>query len=354
MNFLKYFIFSISLATIISCSSVSEISLFEKKLYYKSGDEKIQLVPQDIKKTKNIHPVNIPSENIKGALRLILVRDKRQSIPLFDEKKIVKFSIGISDALQDAKPNQDVVFTLEGWYKKKYIKENKVTSARVFYNKSGLNIIFGSILRKGKIHETDALIRAAANEDTNINPYVPGSRINSIKNPFYLSAPPNSGVYRSREGRNRLDWLVFTSRALKPRAFISDRDRQLAQQSNIAVQDFRNELNKLKAELRNVRNNQNFYPNNNLNYPYPRYPNYGYPRQPANPNYNYFPRNAQNQRGNTYIPKNYPSMNSNTSQGLSNSNYNKSEIINELKNLRQRGLISKKDYDQRMKNLINN
>ena len=60
--------------------------------------------------------------------------------------------------LAEAKSNQDVVFTVEGWYRKKTLSENRVTSGRVFYNKNGLNIIFGSIMRKGNISDTDPMV----------------------------------------------------------------------------------------------------------------------------------------------------------------------------------------------------
>ena len=49
--------------------------------------------------------------------------------------------MAISEALL-LKPNEDVVFTVEGWYKKKTLSDNLVTSGRIFYNKNGLNIIY--------------------------------------------------------------------------------------------------------------------------------------------------------------------------------------------------------------------
>ena len=341
MNKITNFKFIILLLSLNSCSTDSFLNPFGNKFFYKSGYESVQLVEQDVKNIKNLHPVNIPREKIKGALRLILIKKKSTSHQLFDERDLSNFSIAISDALKEAKPTQDVSITVEGWYKAKYVKNNNVSSARIFYNKKGLNIIFGSIMRKGIQHETDALVAATVNPDLKTNPYVSGSRIKSIKNPYVLTAPFNSGVYRPKEAKNRVDWLVFTSKALRSRGPVTDKERNLAFRGNIEVQNFRDELNRLKAELRSFRNNENF---NNSNQYY-NYPNYGYKRQQIQPQYVY-PKNQQTfQR--PYIPPK-------SQQKVTNSVNTNANMIKEIKNLRKRGLISKEEYDQRIKNLIRN
>ena len=38
------------------------------------------------------------------------------------KEKYLPYSVAISEALAEAKSNQDVVFTLEGWYRKKTLK----------------------------------------------------------------------------------------------------------------------------------------------------------------------------------------------------------------------------------------
>lgn len=321
-----------------ACSTNSFQNVFGNKFFYKSGYETVQLVDQDVKNVKNLHPINIPREKIEGALRLILIKKKSTSHQLFDERDLSNFSLAISDALKEAKHNQDVSITVEGWYKIKYIKNNHVSSARIFYNKKGLNIIFGSIMRKGIQHETDALVAATVNPDLKTNPYVPGSRIKSIRNPYVLSAPVNSGVFRPQEAKKRVDWLVFTSKALRSRGPVSEKDRKLAYRSNIEVQNFRDELNKLKAELRNFKNNSNRY--NNYNYR-----NYGYRELKRQPQYVY-PNNQQTFQRPYLIPQ--------SSQKIKDSSTRNEDKVNEIKNLRKRGLISKDEYNQRIKNLIKN
>ena len=107
---------------------------------------------------------------IEGALKLIVTKWGSKSEPLFQKKKYLPYSVAISEALAEAKSNQDVVFTVEGWYRKKTLSENRVTSGRVFYNKNGLNIIFGSIMRKGNMSDTDPMLSAGINPDLAKNP----------------------------------------------------------------------------------------------------------------------------------------------------------------------------------------
>ena len=328
-NLLSLFLF-IFLANSCSLSKMMDGEFFNNKFFYKSGYEIVKIIDQDIKTIQNIHPVKINKERIEGALRLILVKDKENSFPLFDEKDVVNYSVAISDALLEASSTQDVSMTVEGWYKTKYIKKNQVSSARVFYNKKGLNIIFGSILRRGNQHETDPLIAAGVNPDLKANPYVPGSRTMSIKNPYYLTAPPNQGVFRPAEAKGRVDWLIFSRRALQGRGAVSLQDRKMAHRSNIQVQGLKDELNQLKSELRNIqrRQPQNYgYSSQNYGYPTQRY---GYPNQQ-------YIQNLQN--------RNYTNR--------KNSNFINTQI-SELRILRQRGLISKQEFEKKMKSLIYN
>ena len=300
-----------------SCSSFNDW-IFGNKFYYKNGYEAIQLANQDTNSLRNIHPVKISVPRIEGALKLILVKDKLKTYPLFTEKKVNKFAVGISEALREAKPNQDVIFTMEGWYTAKYVSKNKVSSGRVFYNKKGLNIIFGSILRKGNITETDPLLAAGLNPDLKSNPYVPGSRIQSVKNPYALSAPPNEGVFRPRQAKGRLDWLVFTKKALRPRSNLSQKDRKLAYKSNIQVQGLKKELQQLKTELRSIKNNQY------QNMPAP----YGYQMQ-------------------TPVPYRYPTQNNQ----FRNQNNQRALEVRALKSMREQGVISQKEYNARLRQL---
>ena len=171
------------LLSIYNCSS---LNLFEdNKFYYKNGYQRVKLHSEN-DNIRNVHPVKIDPLRIEGALKLILTKYGPKAESLFQDAKILSYSIAISEALTEAKPNQDVVFTQEGWYRKKAISNNLVTSGRLFYNKNGLNIIFGSVMRKGALSETDPLLSPAVNPDLKTNPYAPGSRYQTIKSKYIL------------------------------------------------------------------------------------------------------------------------------------------------------------------------
>ena len=230
------------LSVLFVLAGCSSINIFEdNKFYYKSGYQRVQLESED-KRIKNIHPVNINPNSIEGALKLILTTYGGKPQALFPENRVYSYSKAISEALKEAKPDEDVVFTLEGWYKTKGLSANKVTSGRIFYNRSGLNLIFGSILRKGNISETDPMLNAGINPNLKKNPYAPGSRFQTINNKYRLSAVPNSGVFRPNVAKNRKDWLVFSSKALRPRASLSKQEQTMALRSNIGVEQLKQEL----------------------------------------------------------------------------------------------------------------
>ena len=68
------------------------------------------------------------------------------------------------------------------------LSDNRVVSGRIFYNRDGLNIIFGPALREGFQSTTDPMLRSK-NPDLRQNPYLPGSRKITVKSPYPLAAP---------------------------------------------------------------------------------------------------------------------------------------------------------------------
>ena len=318
-----------------SCSSLNPFK--DNKFYYKNGYQRVQLDVEN-ENIRNIHPVKINPLKIEGALKLIVTKYGAKSETLFQKDKFLPYSVAISEALTEAKSNQDVVFTVEGWYKKKTLSDNRVTSGRVFYNKNGLNIIFGSIMRKGNMSDTDPMLSAGINPDLRKNPYVPGSRYQSVRSEFLLSTIPNSGVFRPKEAKGRADWLVFTRKALQARDHLTSDQRKFATGANIQVQGLRDEVQQLKRELQSMRNPQQIVP-----YGYPQYqyqaPLYqqprpyppqqgGYPYYPPAPQYGY-PQQQQ------YYPTQKPNTNNLT--------------LKSLEKMRERGLISEENYLKKLK-----
>ena len=326
-------LFSIIITTLlISCSTVSDF-FEDNKYYYKSGFQRVQLDVEN-ERVNNIHPIKIDPQRIEGALKLVLTTYGSKPQQLFTNNKVSDYAIAISEALLEAQSNQDVVFTIEGWYKQKGLSANRVTSGRIFYNKTGLNLIFGSILRKGNMSETDPMLSSGVNPDLKKNPYAPGSRYQTINNKYRLSALPNSGVFRPIEAKSRKDWLVFTNKALKARSFLSKQEQTTALRSNIGVQDLRNEVQSLRNELKSLRN------------PYqPKYGNYyppNYRQTPYNMNVqNPYP-NYQNQYQGYYPQNNNPNNQSSNQNQIS---------LKSLESMRERGLISEENYLKKLREL---
>jgi len=324
----------------IALSSCSTLNPFEdNKFYFKSGYQRVQLdVEND--NAKNIHPIKINPLKIEGALKLIITKWGPKSEPLFQKEKYLPYSVAISEALEEAKPNQDVVFTVEGWYKKKTLSENRVTSGRIFYNKNGLNIIFGSIMRKGNMSDTDPMVSAGINPDLSKNPYVPGSRYQTVKSEYYLSTIPNSGVFRPREAKGRADWLVFTRKALQARDSLTADQRKFSSGANIQVQGLRDEVQQLRRELQSLRN-----PSQPRSYGYPQYqygaippyqqPAYPPPQQRAYPYYPPPPPYGYPVPPQQYYPVQRPQTNNLT--------------LKSLEKMRERGLISEENYLKKLK-----
>ena len=338
--FIKKISFTLLFVILSSCSTLNPFK--DNKFYYKNGYQRVQLNVEN-ENVKNIHPIKISPQKIEGALKLIVTKYGPKSEPLFQKEKYLPYSISISEALAEAKPNQDVVFTVEGWYRKKTLSDNRVTSGRVFYNKNGLNLIFGSIMRKGSISDTDPMLSYGINPDLVKNPYAPGSRYQSIKSEYILSTIPNSGVFRPKEARGRTDWLVFTKKALQARGDLTADQKKFATGANIQVQGLRDEVQQLRKELQSLRN-----PRQPGLYGYPQYqygqippyqqPTYPPPQQGQGA-YPYYPP-PPTPYGYQVPPQQYYPVQRPQTQNLS---------LKSLEKMRERGLISEENYLKKLK-----
>ena len=71
----------------------------------------------------------------------------------------------ISNALKKAQPDEDIVFSIEDQYKDPReegvfnVSKNYITSGRVFFSNNNLNIIFGSIMKKGHMSDDPMISR---------------------------------------------------------------------------------------------------------------------------------------------------------------------------------------------------
>ena len=146
----------------------------------------------------------------------------------------------------EAKPNQDVVFTMEGWYKIKSLSNNLVTSGRLFYNKNGLNLIFGSVMRKGSLSETDPMLSHGLNPDLTKTLMLQVQDIKQLRVKMYLL------LYQilefldlKKQKEEEIGWFLHQSSQTS--CDLTTDQKRFSTASNFQVQGLRNELDALKG-----------------------------------------------------------------------------------------------------------
>jgi hypothetical protein len=153
---------------------------------------------------RNAHPVSISADQLRNALRLILVKEppKSPSRPLFTPAALEALGRRLEAGLARARPDQDVTFAIDQHTRGVFgLEDTRVISGRVFFTGEWLHLIFGSVLG----HDV-------ADEGPAIDSYLPGRRDVRVGDPVILAAA-GSGIYRA-PGVDRADWLVFGPQAL--------------------------------------------------------------------------------------------------------------------------------------------
>ncbi|MEQ8428257.1 MAG: hypothetical protein RLT87_05135 [Gammaproteobacteria bacterium] len=127
-------------------------ALFESKnVIWKSGYNQFVLVNFDVKKHgQNQHPVKLDIQEIDAALKSLSLRGEgfsgqdEQPEPVFTFLTARRLAENIVKGLNQAKPDQDLFFTVQSSKRKLLILTKKfVTSGRAFYRDGKLNIIIG-------------------------------------------------------------------------------------------------------------------------------------------------------------------------------------------------------------------
>jgi len=167
-------------------------------------DQYLEIVKQDHPEgsmpVANSHPANVSAERLSSIFSSLELRmpNKNQSTPLLNPTGIRILSEKISQGLAEAAPDEDVTFAYIGNYPilamMAILKEDQVTTGRVFVQDGKINIIFG------KLHE-----KVNEKEDRRLNPYLPGSREMVMPQELMLVEKPGGESFT----RKRPDWLVF-------------------------------------------------------------------------------------------------------------------------------------------------
>jgi hypothetical protein len=171
---------------------------------WKDRDQYVQVEKQDRQSgsvpVDSAHPANVSAERLSSILASLEVRipNQKRAQPLFNPTGIRILSEKISQGLAAAAPGEDVTFAYVGTYPvlalMAVLKEDKVTTGRVFVRDGQVNIIFG------KLHD-----KVNEKEDRRLNPFLPGSREMVMPQEWLLVEKPGGENFT----RKRPDWLVF-------------------------------------------------------------------------------------------------------------------------------------------------
>lgn len=175
-----------------------------ERFLWKDRDQYVAIEKQDRQQdaipAANTHPANVSVERLSSILASLEVRmpDQKQSQPLFNQTGIQILSEKISQGLGSASTGEDVTFAYIGVHPvstfMSILKEDQVTTGRVFVRDGQLNIIFGKL--REKVREK---------EDRRLNPYLPGSREIVVPQEWQLVEKPGG----DRFSLTRSDWVTF-------------------------------------------------------------------------------------------------------------------------------------------------
>jgi hypothetical protein len=145
----------------------------------------------------NQQPVTISGSRLRAELAALQIKlpDNPKAIPLFGAAELENLSEQIPAGLQKAGPEQDLVFAVLG--EKDYLKgmfhKDVVTTGRVFYQNSRLNLIVG--LARELVVE----------KDRRLQPFTPGSRLQPTALPGPVSTSSAAVAFQA----GRRDWITM-------------------------------------------------------------------------------------------------------------------------------------------------
>jgi hypothetical protein len=179
-----------------------------------SGDDQwVKIEPQDDSAAvPNDHPAQLGAKAIStalGALRVNLVdpdTGTQSDRPVFTPNELGNLTLHVASGLEKAGPRQDVTFsTIDGRALAAggLIRKPGVNAGRVFYNDGRLNVIFGELqssYRKKNVY-------GQRTED--YTPRRQGSRSEATEQKWHLAAGPGLQFHSTNDGNIRNDWVVI-------------------------------------------------------------------------------------------------------------------------------------------------
>ena len=233
----------------------------------------IKYVEQDESKFgRNEHPVELNKKDIQFALSALEMPDdsflasSEETKNIFTVQQIQLLSEQLPKGLENAKPEQDIIFVLESVETKMLgLKEKNYTTGRIFFNGNKLNILIGEY----KFFRSDAFERAYDPGGQGEVPYNFNMGKRSKASKAFKGMFVNvTGVENKKLNEIRHDWFVIDVK-LAAEAYVSQKnkienpatkyDKQLEiEAAKLAKQrrEMRIEMARMRKEVKDISANQ--------------------------------------------------------------------------------------------------
>jgi hypothetical protein len=219
----------------------------------------------------NQHPAELDAGEVRDALRSLELWEKggllrnEQSVPVFTQGQTETLGRYLAQGLQQAKPEQDVLFVVRGYggVMLDTLKEREWTSGRAFVANGKLNVILGSFkIRKDRAVRNAEAAYGVLNDYSDMY-FDPGSRTKrSKKMPGRVVSTSGVSFAGGDEG-SRPDWIVIdvAKAALAYREGLVPEEekkretkaRQEAAKLTIERRQMREEMARLRQELKQLK-----------------------------------------------------------------------------------------------------
>lgn len=243
---------------------------------FEAGQQYVKLVKREKGAAgSNAHPVQISPQQLRTVLEGIKVRkdtgliaELNEEVAVFAASEIATLSATISRGLEQAKPDEDLIFVVIGMHEGLISKEQLGISGRVFYEDGKLNLIFGEFKPLSGVSEQKARNLAAGCGDCPIDERIDPFKIASRTDSGKLDDPVaiTEGLeFKTFDGKLRPDWLILdvnkmvaAAERIKnklPPALQKERERAQAEaaKANLERRQMREEMARMRKEMDQMR-----------------------------------------------------------------------------------------------------
>jgi hypothetical protein len=231
------------------------------KHIWKTREQYVSLAPSSVDSKKpvppNAHPVVLQIDEVRDALKSMelwieggIFREE-EAVRVLTDGQITSISRYLVEALAVAKPEEDVVFNIQGFGNVAFdvVREKYWTSGRVFYIDDRLNVIIGSYqLRKDRGIKQAQAAHGILDDYQDIN-FDHGNRDDIARMPGRIVTTPGIEPGGVKGDKQRPDWVKINIRT----AVAAYRNSLIPEDERKREKSVKAEAAKLTVERRQMR-----------------------------------------------------------------------------------------------------